>query len=410
MEAYRPDLVALLRAGVEAADPAAAVRRVVSADNGSIEIDDNRLTAADHVHVLALGKAAIAMVDGLDEALPGVPLYGLAVAPAGRSGVRGMITLHGTHPVPSRSSVIAGRRLLAAAALVPETIPTVVLISGGGSALAEALAPGVTLDWVAAATEYLLRSGAAIEELNAIRRHVSLLKGGGLAAALRGPHVTVALSDVVGSAHHDIASGPTVADPVDHEEAVRIAARYRLDLPTVALPPKATREAPFVIAADGAVVAAAVVAAGREAGLNIVLHTTELRGEATDSAALAIETTEPGTLGVFAGETTVTVTGNGTGGRNQEAALAAALVIEGTATGFAALGTDGIDGTSPAAGAVVDGETLARIRAKGLDAATALAMNDSFTVLDAVGATIMTGPTGTNVGDIWVVDRTAEPR
>jgi glycerate-2-kinase len=253
----------------------------------------------------------------------------------------------------------------------------------------------------------LLQRGATIDELNAVRRYVSAFKGGGLAAALRGPYATIVLSDVVGSPPHVIASGPMVPDPTPSEEVAEIARRFGIDLPYVDRQKAVVRDGSFVIAADGATAAEAVVAAGEAARHRMVLHTTELQGEAREVAAEVIGATEPGTIGVFVGETTVTVLGEGRGGRNQEAALAAARAIEGTTVRFVALGTDGIDGRSPAAGAMVDGQSWALMGAAGHDPVAALGANDSHTVLSAIDATITTGPTGTNVGDIWLVDRTA---
>ena len=406
MEDGNRDLLALLLAGVAAVEPGRAVRRLVSIAGPVVHVGPYELGVDGRLQVLALGKAAAAMVGGLADALPNVSIYGTAVTQHGRSDTPDVVTLHGSHPVPDAASLAAGRRLLAAAAVTPEDLPTVFLVSGGGSALAEAPLPGVTLEWVGETTETLLRSGADIEEINTIRRHVSALKGGGLAAALRGPHVTVAMSDVIGSPPHAIASGPTVADPTRLEDVRAIADRYGLELPEIAALAHPAGGSRFVVAADGAVAASAVVTAGESLRLVTEIHSTTLTGEASEMARRAVEVTNPGSIGVFTGETTVTVAGTGMGGRNQEAALAAAISIAGTTTRFAAIGTDGIDGMSPAAGAIVDGETVARGRALGLDAAAALVANDSFGYLAAVDATIVTGPTGTNVGDLWLVDRT----
>ena len=398
-----PDLVALLLAGVAAVEPGAAVRRVVSSDGALVRIGEHPFPTDGRIQVLALGKAAPAMVQGLAVALPSVGVYGTAVTSHGQCEVPAIVTLHGSHPVPSVASVIAGRRMLAAAAMTPLDMPTVFLVSGGGSAQAEVPLPGVTLSWIRETTTALLRSGAHIDEINTIRRHVSAFKGGGLAAALRGPQITVAISDVVGSPPHAIASGPTVVDPTGPDDATRVAEKYGIELPDVERSVASRAGSRFVVAADAVVAAKAVVVAGEAAGVVMELHTAQLMGEASEMAGWAISVTRPGSIGVFAGETTVTLTGDGRGGRNQEAALAAALDLAGTDVRFAAMGTDGIDGMSPAAGAAVDGATVAG--GAELDAAAALANNDSFTYLDGVGATIVTGPTGTNVGDLWVVDK-----
>lgn len=407
MHERHADLLALLRLGIAAVDPAAAVARVVRHEGDEIRIEGgHRMDVTTHVQVLALGKAALAMVTGLSDAIRDLSLYGLAVAPIRRSEVRGVFTLHGSHPVPDLRSSIAGRRLLAAAAVTPGHVPTIILISGGGSALAEVPARGATLESIADVTEQLLRAGATIDEMNVVRRHLSAIKGGGLLRALRGPHVTIALSDVIGSPPHAIASGPTVPDPTDAADVGEIAGRYGVVLPPVERVDADREPQPYVVAADARVAAEAAVVAAAESGHPVVLHTTELSGDAAEAAISAIRRTRKGTMGIFAGETTVTVQGQGSGGRNQHAALVAATEVAGTRTRFAAMGTDGIDGRSPAAGAIVDRESADEAHAAGIDLHRARERFDSYTALKAIGAAIVTGPTGTNVGDLWIVDKT----
>jgi glycerate-2-kinase len=152
MDAARPDLYALLVAGLNAVDPSAAVQRVVRQDDGAVVVGDQRLETTDHLQVLAFGKASLAMVDGLAEALPNLTLSGFVVTPNGRTDVRAVVSVRGDHPVPGLRSLIGGRRLLAAAAVTPPDMPTIVLVSGGGSALAEVLAPEISLEWIAAVT------------------------------------------------------------------------------------------------------------------------------------------------------------------------------------------------------------------------------------------------------------------
>jgi glycerate-2-kinase len=247
------------------------------------------------------------------------------------------------------------------------------------------------------------------------------VKGGRLAAAAsRARLLTLILSDVVGDPLDAIASGPTVPDPTTYGDALEVIERFHLldrippavlrhlsaglsgeipETPTEPHPRSAVR-----VIGSGSIAAEAAVAASNRRGLRAEIVTTTLEGEAREAALDAIAIRRPGVdVLVFAGETTVTVTGDGIGGRNQEAALAATMAIEGTGTTFLAAGTDGIDGPTGAAGAIVDGTTAHRGAALGLDAHAYLARNDANTYLGAVGDLIVTGPTGTNVADLWLV-------
>lgn len=390
----------MLSAALTAADPEAATLRALSA-------------SPDHprrVAVMAIGKAAPAMARGAIEVL-GESVDALVIVTDHQeeapSGAEMLVT---SHPVPDASSVAAGRRLLEVAAASEDAI---FLISGGGSALAEVPAPGLTLEDLRSTYTVLLREGVPIEEANTVRAHLSALKGGRLAGAARGRVTTVLVSDVIGGAHL-VASGPTVPCPTTPIEALSVLERRGLtgsvpeavldSLAGAALPPPIP-EARVLLAADGAVAARGAIEEAGRRGVPATIVTTALCGEAAEAARQALEQTRAGQVGVLTGETTVEVRGEGRGGRNQEAALTAAQAIEGTSTVFAALGTDGIDGPTDAAGAIVDGSTARRIQDSGLDPLACLADNDSHRALDAAGSLIRCGPTGTNVADIWLVDR-----
>jgi len=370
----RDALVEWFRAGVAAVDPAAAVER---------HLRRHPLPAVPVV--LAIGKAAPAMARGVATAVGDSPLTGIAVSDHVEEVPAGIELMIGSHPVPDRASVAAGRELLERASSLGAGDLALVLVSGGGSALAEVPAPGVTLDHLAATTTRLLRRGAPIDVMNAVRTRLSLLKGGGLArAAAPARVITLVLSDVVGDRLDVIASGPTVTGGDDD----------------------------ITVVANGAVAAAAAAEAARAAGRHAVVVETALQGDAALRAIQVIERCRQadGELFVYAGETTVMVgglgRGVGSGGRNQEAALAAALHLAGTSdVAFLAAGTDGIDGTTTAAGAVVDGDTVDRGRRRGRDAAASLARNDSGGYFAGSLEAIVTGPTGTNVGDLWLVLR-----
>jgi hydroxypyruvate reductase len=286
-----------------------------------------------------------------------------------------------------------------------------VLLSGGASSLCEVPVEGLGLDDLANVSARLLGCGAPIDRVNEVRSGLSAFKAGGLGGALAEAHEVrvLALSDVVGSAPATIGSGPTVAHPFDPEMTIALAESCGVGLPhglaeRLRRAPVPKRVSfPVEVLADGRVLADAVVEAALAGGLRARVGEV-LAGEASRTARRLA--TEAGAgLTVHAGETTVTVVGEAPGGRNQEAALAAAEVLAGTDGVFVSLGSDGVDGMTDAAGAVVDGGTWTEIEASGLDPAALLAANEAHRALDAVGALIRTGPTGTNVADVWAVWR-----
>lgn len=355
--------------------------------------------------VLSIGKAAVPMLKGARSALE--VHQAVAVAPSCGDEID---CLEASHPIPDASSEVAGRRVLEVARASGGS-PVLVLLSGGASSLCEVPAEGVTLEDIAELSDRLLRCGAPIDVLNEVRSGLSAFKAGGLGGALADASEVrvLALSDVVGSAPETIGSGPTIARPFDPEGTTALAGRCGAGLPAglaerlqgASPPVRATF--PVEVLADGQVLADAVVSGAVAAGLESRIGSV-LVGEASATARSLVMAAETG-LTVHAGETTVTVTGDAPGGRNQEAALAAAEVLAGTDGIFVAIGSDGVDGTTDAAGAVVDGSTWAAIEASGLDPAALLAGNDAHRALDAVGALIHTGPTGTNVADVWAVWR-----
>lgn len=382
--------------GLAAVEPEGAVARSLSTEPAP----------QGEVTVIAVGKAAAAMARGVRRAFPESRLRGIAVSDHTEPTPPGIELVVTAHPTPDESSVAAGRRLLE---LVDQTENEIIfLISGGGSALIEVPGEGLEIGDLTAATRVLLAGGVPINEMNTVRTHLSAIKGGRLGARANGPVTTVVISDVTNGPPHLVSSGPTVTCPTTPSDAISVLRRYGLDkkmpariietLTFAPLPPVVVGGR-VIVAADGAAAAEAAAAGGG------TIVSTSLGGPADSAAVEAIAETPPGSVGVFAGETTVELRGGGIGGRNQEAALAAAIAIDNTATMFAAVGTDGVDGPTDAAGALVDGDTASIIRNAGIDPAAALADNDSHTALDAAGALIRTGPTGTNVADLWVIDR-----
>jgi glycerate 2-kinase len=340
--------------------------------------------------------------------------------------------IHGNHPVPGAASEHAGRRALELAASVPSDWSLLVLLSGGGSAMMAVPAEAITLDDKCRTTDRLLRSGADIHALNTVRKHISAIKGGWLAAQAGSPCRTFAISDVVGDDLSVIASGPTVADPTTFDDALGVLRRFggldayppsvvaRLssgrdhELPDTPKPrdPRLARAVSTVIGGRSDAMNGAI----REAeahGYHVVRMDEPVVGEARTAAVEHLRAALARASGagrpvciVSSGETTVHVTGRGRGGRNQEFALAAAapLALLETPAIVASVGTDGIDGPTDAAGAFADSTTALRALTLGIDTPDHyLADNDAYTFFAALGDLIRTGPTGTNVGDLQIV-------
>lgn len=402
------ELIGMAEAGLAAIEPRGRTAQAIALDGDAIVIGGERLPAAG-VRIIAFGKAAPAMTAGALDVVGHLPHDGLIVTNQIVATPDGLEMIVGGHPIPTAGSHDAGRRALDLAATVPDGWVVLYLVSGGGSSLMALPVDEVSVDEMAMLTDHLLRCGADIRQLNTVRRHLSRVKGGRLGAATTAPFATLALSDVVGSEPAAIASGPTVPCTSDPSDALAILDRHAqcIDIPASILaalaaptgpPPPAM---PYVVIGDGAQAAAAAAAAHHDS----TVISTSLVGEAREAAQVAVDAVPAGTIGVFAGETVVTVTGQGLGGRNQEAALSAAIAIDGLDVTVLAMGTDGIDGPTPAAGAIVDGTTAGRARDRGVDLQAALDDNDSHHILTDLGCTIVTGATGTNAGDLWLIAR-----
>ncbi|MHA1559691.1 MAG: glycerate kinase type-2 family protein, partial [Alphaproteobacteria bacterium] len=328
------------------------------------------------------------------------------------------------HPVSDKAGQAAAARIMELAhGLGPDDL-LLCLISGGGSALLSLPAPGLILEDKQAVSRALLRSGATISEINCVRKHLSAIKGGRLAAAASPARVvSLIISDVPGDDPAVIASGPTVADPTKSQDALSILAKYQIDVPngvTAHLTSPAS-ETPkpgdaslmnvqniVVATAKSSLEAAAEIA--KEAGYDPRILGDAIEGEARDvgaeqaELAKAVAQSERPVALISGGETTVTVRGTGRGGRNGEYLLALALSLEGDAR-FSAIAadTDGIDGSENNAGAIFLPETLARARAAGVDPSERLAANDSFGVFESAGDLVVSGPTLTNVNDFRAI-------
>jgi hydroxypyruvate reductase len=437
-EDRRRPILQIMEAALAAVDPRAAVEAHLAVDDDALTVDEQTYNLAGYrrVFVVGAGKAGAPMTQAVEAALGARIHSGLVVVKTGHSGpTRRVELVEATHPTPNQAGVDAGRRILALAEQAGADDLVIALISGGGSALLVAPAPGLTLADLQRMTELLLASGAAIDEINCLRKHCSAVKGGQLArAAAPATLISLVLSDVVGSPLDVIASGPTVPDATTWADAWAVMERHGLadrlpaavtarlraglasELPDTPGPDDpAFARTQTVIVADNRAAALAAVDAAKARGYNALLLSTFIEGEARQVARVAVALGRevqasghplpaPACL-VLGGETTVTLGEHpGYGGRNQELALAAALELAGSqGITVVSLATDGTDGPTDSAGGLADGGTVARGRGQGLDAADHLARHNAYPYLAATHDLLLTGPTQTNVNDLALV-------
>jgi len=378
--------------------------------------------------VIGAGKASAAMAQTVENNWPG-ELSGLVVTRYGYAvPCRRIEIVEAAHPVPDAAGMQAAQRMLALVSGLNEDDLVLCLISGGGSALLPLPAPGLTLEMKQAVSRSLLKSGATISEMNCVRRHLSAIKGGRLGAACHPAAVlTLLISDVPGDRPIDIASGPTVADPTTSADALGIVRRYGIELPAPVRellesgrgesvkpgdPRLARATAQTIATPQMALEAAAAVA--REAGYAVHILSDAIEGEARDVGKVLAGITQqivnhgqpfqaPCIL-LSGGETTVTVRGAGRGGRNVEFLLSLAIALDGQKGVFGLAGdTDGVDGQEEIAGARFGPDILARAWAKGFSPKDVLSANDAHTFFTALGDSVVTGPTLTNVNDFRAI-------
>ncbi len=383
---------------------------------------------AGRLIVIGAGKASAAMARAVEQHWPG-PLAGLVVTRYGYSVPCERIEiLEAAHPVPDAAGYRAAQRILDSVQNLSENDLVLCLISGGASALLPLPAAGLTLELKQAVNRALLASGATISEMNCVRRHLSAIKGGRLAAACAPARVlTLLISDVPGDRLMDIGSGPTVADPTSCADALGILRRYRIEVPAAVRellesgrgesvkpgdPRLARAEARIVATPQMSLEAAASLS--RAAGIETHILSDQIQGEARDVgsvlAAIALQVAERGEpfrapcILLSGGETTVTVRGAGRGGRNVEFLLSLAIALDGHARIHALSGdTDGVDGQEEIAGAYLAPNTLARAWDLGLRPKDVLAANDAHSFFGALGDSEVTGPTLTNVNDFRAI-------
>ncbi|HZY43494.1 MAG TPA: glycerate kinase [Anaerolineae bacterium] len=426
----------LQQAALEAVEPAEAVYRVLTRVGNSILVNDQAydLTSFDRVVIVGAGKASIPMADAVAEVLRDRLTGGVVITKYQHTdrSLHPSIRVHEAgHPVPDQNSINGARGIQDRLSDLTARDLIFCVLSGGASALMTLPAENISLEDLQAVTKLLLNAGASIDQVNAVRKHLDLIKGGGLARmAGEATLISLVLSDVVGDDLSVIASGPTAPDRSTFADAWRVierlelidrlpqSVRSRLELGTanrIADTPKPGDplfvNAQTVIVGSNRLAAGAAETLAKKLNFNTLLFSTFVQGEAREVAkvlgAIAKEIIaaerpikRPACL-IWGGETTVTVKGQGQGGRNQELALAAAIAIDGLPNVLIeAFGTDGTDGPTDAAGAITTGETLTRARDLKLDARSYLANNDAYHFFQPLDDLIFTGPTGTNVNDL----------
>jgi glycerate 2-kinase len=416
-----PNAVTCALRGIEAVNPRTLVSTALP-----------KLSISDTVHIISIGKAATTMAQGAIDALGDRISRGIVIAPTPASSTlpSTFTTFQGGHPIPNAEGARGAQAVLNLAESLQGDDTVLCLISGGASALTMLPPEGVSLDDVQSLTTLLLRAGATIDELNCVRKHIDRLKGGRLArAAAPAKVITLILSDVIGDPVDVIASGPTVPDPTTFADAIKVLhhrgiweklspsvrAHFESAIDESPKPgDPAFTHATVEIIGNNTKAANATCECAELLGYSTSIVTTTLEGEARDRGieiakrAIALQreiaSGEAPRCLIYAGETTVTVTGNGRGGRNQELVLSAAIALSGhKGITIASMGTDGIDGPTDAAGAFADGDVITRAQQLGYDAKQYLQNNDAYTFWNAVGGLVKIGPTGTNVMDLIVV-------
>jgi len=436
----REAAIRVLRAALNSADPRIAIRNHVHRVGNFLNVDNLTFALDEFQRILVVGggKASGGMAEALEEIVGDKLTEGFVnVLRTVEFGFRTKkIFLNKVrHPIPDKKGVEGARKIIKLASRAKERDLIICLISGGGSALMPLPAKGITLEDKQNLTESLLKCGATIHEINSVRKHLSGLKGGHLAeAAYPATLISLILSDVVGDPLDTIASGPTAPDKTTFSDAISILEKYNLwknplfktirkrleagsrgeILETPKPGDKVFGKTHNVIIGNNRSVALAACQEAKDLGFNSLLLSSMVEGEARHvgitfagimKEILSSNNPIPKPAVVIAGgETTVTVTGHGRGGRNQELVLSSSLRTEGLkGVAIASIGTDGIDGPTDAAGAIADGQTIKRAYNKGINAREFLTNNDSYGFFSKLDDLIFTGPTGTNVNDLTVM-------
>jgi hydroxypyruvate reductase len=428
----RSDAREIFNAALKAVDPISAVKKHVSLEGEVLRVGDRRYDLATyaHIYVVGCGKAAASMSYALEEILRNRIDGGIINVKYGHTQDLHSITINEAgHPIPDEAGMKGTKEIVALLQGLGKTDLVIFVISGGGSALLPLPKEGIKLEEKQRVTEMLLESGASIDEMNAVRKHISNVKGGQLArVAYPATLISLLLSDVVGDRIDVIASGPTVPDESTFDDCMRIVAKYQLKLPEAVLnlltrglngeleetpkrgDPIFSKTFHLIIGSNIMALKAAEQKA-QEYGYKTLILSSSIEGETREVAkvhtAIAKEIRATGNpipkpaCIISGGETTVTIKGKGLGGRNQEFVLASALEIAGMEdTVILSCGTDGTDGPTDAAGALADGFTIQRAEQQGMHPLDYLQNNDSYHFFARLGDLIKTGPTNTNVMDV----------
>ncbi|MBM3137938.1 MAG: glycerate kinase [Chloroflexi bacterium] len=428
----------IIQASLDAVNPYSIVRNLISRNSSHFSIGRKNfeLDRIRRIFVVGVGKAVLPMAKGLLEVIGEdissgilVPKHiGMDLSPRFLQKIK---IFKGDHPVPTERSAIAGREIHNFLSSTRENDLVIGLISGGGSSLVTLPMEPVSIGDINKLTQTLLQSGASIQEFNTVRKHLDKIKGGGLLRFIHPARsIHLILSDVIGDDLSVIASGPTTSDPTTYQDAIHVLNSYGIwgEIPSSIkelllkgekgeIPETIKPEDPLLEKVDNCIIGSLSIAANeakRKAeslGFRTEIIDLELIGEARSNGSQLVHylknrlsdfsgSDSPICL-IAGGETTVTVSGRGTGGRNQELALAAALELDGmNKVQILTLATDGEDGPTDAAGAIVDGQTIQRAREIGLNAQNFLLNNDAYNFFKKTGELIFTGPTGTNVNDL----------
>lgn len=414
----KQDLFRIVETAVDSVRPSSLFPRVL-ADPGWEDL--SRWKSASHRSLLCLGKASLTSAQSLLSICPCSDYFVVGPPGAAISAELDAANVRlGSHPIPDQRSLQAARDALLWLQKLPRPWELLIVISGGSSALVSLPADGVSFESKMRVNELLIRSGATIQEINAVRKHLSAIKGGLMAREAAGLNVVaLVISDVIGDDLSTIGSGPFYPDATTFAWAHSILERYqlldrvpvdaraRIESGTTGAVPETLKGEPgiphHIVASNNlAIQKAKETATGLGYRAEAVPEVSGPVEQVAERIASLIATASPRTAFILGGEVTVRVGGNGKGGRNQHLALLLTEQIRGKDVTFAAVGTDGIDGNSPAAGAWIDGRTAKEAEQKGVSVSRALSEFDSFPLFDALGHTIVTGPSGTNVMDLYI--------